>query len=81
MAERGRFELPVVLPTHDFQSCSLDQLGHLSVDGRMLAPARKAESVYAKTVSAASKKCGLCYYNLSGGLPPGGVSLFSLHRR
>ena len=30
VAERGRFELPVVLPTHDFQSCSLDQLGHLS---------------------------------------------------
>lgn len=32
LAERGRFELPVVLPTHDFQSCSLDQLGHLSVE-------------------------------------------------
>ena len=36
VAERGRFELPVVLPTHDFQSCSLDQLGHLS----KIAPTR-----------------------------------------
>ena len=30
MAERKGFEPSVVLPTHDFQSCSFGQLGHLS---------------------------------------------------
>jgi hypothetical protein len=31
MAEREGFEPSVGFPTHDFQSCPLDQLGHLSI--------------------------------------------------